>query len=159
MNPAASTKWSNLVSCHCPLLKYWLNEKRMHPYHVTYMSRCSQNEFIKLIGDAVPDRVVKELEEAPAFSVMADTTPDVSNKDQISIVVRYVADNTPVDRLLSLTVLEDKSGEEHATEISISVEKLYFQSYDFMSGRSSTTNSKKISQKKKFLTSRARLIG
>jgi hypothetical protein len=70
------------------LLKYWLNEKRMHPYHVTYMSRCSQNEFIKLIGDAVPDRVVKELDEAPAFSVMADTTPDVSNKDQMSIVVR-----------------------------------------------------------------------
>jgi hypothetical protein len=52
----------------------------------------------------------------------------------MSIVVRYVADNTPVDRLLSLTVLEDKSGEEHATEISISMEKLYFQSYDFMSG-------------------------
>ncbi|CAB4012511.1 Hypothetical predicted protein [Paramuricea clavata] len=87
MNPVTSTKWSNLVSRNCPLLKYWLNEKRMHPYHVTYMSRCSQNEFIKLIGDAVPDRVVKELEEAPAFSVMADTTPDVSNKDQMSIVV------------------------------------------------------------------------
>ena len=48
---------------------------------------------------------------------MADTTPDTSNKDQMSIVVRYVADNKPVERLLSLTVLGDKSGDGHATEI------------------------------------------
>ncbi|CAB3987849.1 zinc finger MYM-type 1-like [Paramuricea clavata] len=145
-----------LVSRHCSLLKYWLNEKRMHPYHVTYMSRCSQNEFIKLIGDAVRDRVVKKLEEAPAFSVMADTTPDVSNKDQMSIVVRYVADNTPVERLLSLTVLEDKSGDGHATEIlrclnehGINVEKLYFQSYDFTACMSGEYNGchKKLNDK------------
>ena len=42
-----------------------------------------------------------ELEQAPAFSLTADTTPDVSNKDQLSIVVRYVADNVPVECLLS----------------------------------------------------------
>ena len=63
----------------------------MHHYLVMYMGRCSQNEFIKLIRDAVRHRVVKELEETPAFSVMADTTPHVSNKDQMSIVVGYVA--------------------------------------------------------------------
>ena len=69
---------------------------------------------------------------------MADRTPDVSNKDQMSIVVRYVTDNAPVERLLSLTVLEEKTGDGHATKIlrclnehSIDVEKLYFQSYDF----------------------------
>ena len=69
---------------------------------------------------------------------MADTTPDTSNKDQMSIVVRYVADNKPVERLLSLTVLGDKSGDGHATEIlrcliehSVDVGKLFFQSYDF----------------------------
>ena len=63
-----------LVIRQCTILKYWLNERRIQPYHVTYMSRCSQNEFIKLIVDAVRHRIVRELEEAPAFSVMADTT-------------------------------------------------------------------------------------
>ena len=98
------------------------------------MSRCSQNEFIKLIGDAVRCRMIKELEEAPAFSVMADTTPDTSNKDQMSVVVRYVVDDKPVEHLLSLTVLEDKSGDGHATEIlrtlnkyNVDIRKLYFQ--------------------------------
>ena len=145
-----------LVSRQCTILKYWLNEKRMQPYHVTYMSRCSQNEFIKLIGDAVRHRIVKELEEEPAFSAMADTTPDVSNKDQMSIVVRYVADNAPVERLLSLTVLEDKSGDGHATEIlrclnehGIDVEKLHFQSYDFTACMSGQYNGchKKLNEK------------
>ena len=42
-----------LVSRHCRLLNYWLNEERMRPHHVIYFSRCSQNEFIKLIGDAI----------------------------------------------------------------------------------------------------------
>ena len=120
------------------------------------MSRCSQNKFIKLIGDAVRHRIVRELEEAPAFSVIADTTPDVSNKDQMSIVVRYVADNAPVERLLSLTVLEDKSGDGHATEIlrclnehGIDVEKLHFQSYDFTACMSGQYNGchKKLNEK------------
>ena len=48
-----------LMSRHCSILKYWQNEARMRPYHVTYMSRCSQNEFIKLIGDAVRCRMIK----------------------------------------------------------------------------------------------------
>ena len=87
---------------------------------------------------------------------MADTTPDVSNKDQMSIVVRYVADSAPVERLLSLTVLEDKSGDGHATEIlrclnehGIDVEKLHFQSYDFTACMSGQYNGchKKLNEK------------
>jgi hypothetical protein len=62
----------------------------MHHYLVMYMSRCSQNEFIKFVRDAVRYRVVKELEETAAFSVMADRTPHMNNKDQMSIVVGYV---------------------------------------------------------------------
>lgn len=145
-----------LLSRHCSLLEYWQNETRMRPYHVTYMSRCTQNEFIKLIGDAVRYRMIKELEEAPAFSVMADTTPDTSNNDQISIVVRYVTDDKPVERLLSLTVLRDKSGDGHATEIlrslnehNVDVRKLYFQSYDFAACMSGVYNGcqKKLNDK------------
>eukprot|EP00795_Rhopilema_esculentum_P010052 gene10052-biopygen12715 len=112
----------------------------MRPYHVTYMSKDTQNELIKLLGDAVRHRMVKELEEVSAFSVMADTTPDTSNKDQMAIVVRYVVNAKPVERLLCLRILKDKSGEGHAAEIlkalnecSVDPQKLVFQSYDFAS--------------------------
>ncbi|XP_065068151.1 uncharacterized protein LOC135693547 [Rhopilema esculentum] len=129
-----------LISRHCGILKYWQNQTRMRPYHVTYMSKDTQNELIKLLGDAVRHRMVKELEEVSAFSVMADTTPDTSNKDQMAIVVRYVVNAKPVERLLCLRILKDKSGEGHAAEIlkalnecSVDPQKLVFQSYDFAS--------------------------
>ena len=129
-----------LISRHCGILKYWQNQTRMRPYHATYMSKDTQNELIKLLGDAVRHRMVKELEEVSAFSVMADTTPDTSNKDQMAIVVRYVVNAKPVERLLCLRILKDKSGEGHAAEIlkalnecSVDPQKLVFQSYDFSS--------------------------
>ena len=134
-----------LISRHCSMLEYRQNQTRMRPYHVTYMSKGTQNELIKLLGDAVRTRIIRELEEVPALSVMADTTPDTSNKDQLSIIVRYVVNAKPVERLLCLRILNDKSGEGHATEIlkalneyNIESQKLLFQSYDFaacMSGK------------------------
>ena len=106
------------------------------------------------------DQIVHDqiVQEAPAFSVMADTTPDTSNKDQMSVVVMYVVDDKPVEHLLSLTVLEDKSGDGHATEIlrtlnkyNVDIRKLYFQSYDFAACMSGMYNGcqKKLNDKVK----------
>ena len=39
----------HLIARHCPDLKQWLNNARLRPYCVTYMSAQSQNEFIQLI--------------------------------------------------------------------------------------------------------------
>ncbi len=99
------------------IFEYWQNQTRMRPYQVTYMSKDTENELIKLLGDAVSHRIVKKLEEVSAFSVMADTTPDSSNKDQISIVVRYFINAKPVWRLLWTRILKDKCGECLAVEI------------------------------------------
>ena len=124
-----------LISRHCSILEYWQIQTRLRPYHVTYMDKSTQKELIKLLGDAVRHCIIHELDEAPAFSVMADTTPDSSIKDHLSIIVRYVIDDKPVERLLCLRMLEDKSGEGQATQIlkalneyGVDLQKLYFQS-------------------------------
>jgi hypothetical protein len=62
----------------------------MRPYHVTYLSAQSQNEFIELTGHEVQRRIVQEIKDAGMYSVMADTTPDVSHKDRLAIACRYV---------------------------------------------------------------------
>ena len=69
-----------LVAKYCPELRHWLNTSKMRPYHVTYLSAQSQNEFIELIGHEVQRRIVQEIKDAGMYSVMADTTPDVSHK-------------------------------------------------------------------------------
>ncbi|CAB3993563.1 zinc finger MYM-type 1-like [Paramuricea clavata] len=118
----------------------------MRPYHVTYLNAQSQNEFIELIGHEVQRRIVQEIKDAGMYSVMADTTPDVSHKDRLAIACRYVDKmGLPRERLVSLTEAVDKTREGGATEIigsltkqGLNLDELCFQSYDYtasMSGR------------------------
>lgn len=45
------------------------------------------------------------------YSVMADTTPDLSNRDQMSVCVRYVDTKSKVcERLIEITETQDKTG-------------------------------------------------
>ena len=107
-----------LMVRYCPELRHWLNTTRMRPYHVTYLSAQSQNEFIELINREVQERIVQEIKDAGTYSVMADTTPDVSHKDRLAITCRYVDKiGQPRERLVSLTEAKDKTGEGGATEI------------------------------------------
>ena len=100
----------------------------MRPYHVTYLSAQSQNEFIELIGREVQQRIVQETKDAGMYSVMPDTTPDASHKDWLAIACRYVDKiGQPRERLVSLTEAKDKAGEGGATEI---IESLTEQGLD-----------------------------
>ncbi len=107
-----------LTAKYSPKLKYWFNTTRMRPYHVTYLSAQSQNEFIELIGRQVQKRVTEEIKEAGMYSVMADTTPDVSHKYRLAITCRYVdANGEPRERLISLTETKDKTGDRGAINL------------------------------------------
>ena len=134
----------------------------MRPYHVTYLSAQSQNEFIELIGREVQQRIVQEIKDAGMYSVMADTTPDVSHKDRLAIACRYVDKiGQPRERLVSLTEAKDKTGEGGSTEIieslteqGLDLDELCFQSYDYqhqcraglmVCKRSYKTSSEKVS--------------
>ena len=55
-----------------------------------YMSPESLNEMIHLLAEDVRRQVVKEIKDANMFSVCADTTPDLSRKDQLAVICRYV---------------------------------------------------------------------
>ncbi|XP_025192653.1 uncharacterized protein LOC112592715 [Melanaphis sacchari] len=77
---------------------------------------------------------------------MADTTPDLSHKFILSVVVRFVNDKgKPEERLLEVREIVDKTGKGMANEIletlstnNLDLQNLVFQSYDFanyMSGQ------------------------
>ena len=82
-----------LLARWSPFIDYWLTSSHSRPYQVTYMSAMSQNEFIGLLGDEVCKILISEVISSGAYAVMADTTPDISHADQISLVIRYVNDN------------------------------------------------------------------
>jgi len=49
--------------------------------------------------------------KANIFSVMADTTPDISNKDRLAVCIRYINDNgEATERLLEISEGIDTTG-------------------------------------------------
>ncbi len=148
---------TRLVSRHNPALKNWLESKDAKPFHTTYMSGKSQNEFIQLLADAVREDIATEVSHSEMFSVMADTMPDVSNKDQLAVAVCYLdADDKPTERLVQVREVTEKTGEGLANEILTSLaeckidkEMMRFQTYDSAANMSGKYNGaqKKLSEK------------
>ena len=54
-----------------------------------YMSPMIQNDLIKCCGDNVREQILDDVKKSPFFTVLADEATDASNKEQMSIVLRY----------------------------------------------------------------------
>lgn len=65
--------------------------------NATYTSGKMQNQFIDIIGDHIRSNIINKVKSAKWFTVIADEVTDVSNKEQLSLVLRYV---NPDDGLL-----------------------------------------------------------
>lgn len=59
----------------------------------SYTSPTSQNEMIHCSAQYVQEKIIKEVKASKYFAVCLDTTPDSSNEDQLSIIIRYVDSN------------------------------------------------------------------
>lgn len=70
-----------------------------------YTSSKIQNKIISTCGDLILEKIVKEINAAECFSILADETTDVSLKEQLSLCVRYVA-NTGKEVCLRETFLK-----------------------------------------------------
>lgn len=137
-----------LLSRHCSLLKKWLDDSCYRPYHSTYLSPQSQNEFITILASSVNKIIRAKVRESGQFSVMADTTPDLSHTDRLSVVVRFVNnEGTAEERLIEVRESLNKTGVGMANDILDSLQKneldpdnFVFQSYDFASSMSGVFN-------------------
>lgn len=55
-----------------------------------YTSPDIQNQVIDVLGDHVQTKILSRVIEAQFFSIVADKVTDCSNKEQLSLVLRYV---------------------------------------------------------------------
>ncbi|KAK1884134.1 Zinc finger MYM-type protein 1 [Dissostichus eleginoides] len=76
-----------LLACYDPVLKELVQRPQGS---VKYLSPAVQNEIIYIIAKRVQCDIQVEINNAPFFSVIMDTTQDISKRDQISQVYRYV---------------------------------------------------------------------
>lgn len=66
------------------------NHLRNCSKNATYISKTSQNEVINCCGKYIKDVLVKEIKLNKFFSIIADEASDCSNKEQMSLVLRFI---------------------------------------------------------------------
>ncbi|XP_057296257.1 52 kDa repressor of the inhibitor of the protein kinase-like [Hydractinia symbiolongicarpus] len=59
----------------------------------SYISKTSQNEIINCCADIITENIVSEVKKNKFFTIIADEASDTSNKEQLSLVLRYVDSN------------------------------------------------------------------
>ena len=88
----------------------------------TYLSPTIQNKLIELLGKKVKDLILEEIKTAKYFSILLDSTPNVSHIDQMAFIVRYVKidSNNEVqikESFLNFFPLHGKNADETAKSI------------------------------------------
>ncbi|XP_014675618.1 PREDICTED: 52 kDa repressor of the inhibitor of the protein kinase-like [Priapulus caudatus] len=75
--------------------------KTTGPKNATYTSSRIQNEVIDTIADYIRQKIFSQVKNSPFFLIIADEVTDVSNKEQLAFVLRYVdSAETPQERLV-----------------------------------------------------------
>ena len=89
-----------LISEHDPFLK---NHIEMHGNkgsgHPSYLSKTICNEIINQMNTDLTNLIITQIKEAKYYSIIMDSTPDLSKTDQMAIVLRYCTPTSVNERL------------------------------------------------------------
>lgn len=57
--------------------------------HTHYLGKEIQNEIINLLAKKIRLHILKCLKKAKYYSIVLDCTPDISNKEQMTMIFRF----------------------------------------------------------------------
>ena len=112
-----------LISHYDPILREHLSNvqnsqekgKRLQAH---YLSDTSQNEFISLCAKSLRYRILDQLRDSKYFSIIVDSTPDSSHKEQTTFILRYLMKENGIfsvyERFLKFADCSNKSGADIA---------------------------------------------
>ncbi len=67
----------------------------------SYLSSTVYGEFISLMASKIRTTILNEVKLRKYYSIVVDSTPDISHIDQLSLIIRYVRENgKPVERFV-----------------------------------------------------------
>ena len=87
------------------------------PRNALYTSKTIQNELVHHIGSKIRGDIIREIEQAKYYTVIADEVSDVSNKEQLSIAIRYVLNGTVHESFIDFVEVERITGDALASTI------------------------------------------
>ena len=106
--------------------------------YVTYCGSRIQNDVIQCCGDEIRDLRVKAINQSPFFAILADEASGCSNKEQMPLVVRYVADTGICEDFLGFTLCDSGTSDTALAQLilqklgewGLNLDRLRGQGYD-----------------------------
>ena len=80
------------------------------PRNATCTSSVIQNQFINILANQIQQNIISKVKVAQWFTVISDEVTDASNKEQLSIVLRYVDQEMDLIREDFISFLECDTG-------------------------------------------------
>eukprot|EP00794_Sanderia_malayensis_P015939 gene15939-biopygen13560 len=109
----------------------------------SYLSHATMEEIVSILGNALRESIVASIKEAKYYSIIVDSTPDVSHVDQLTLVVRYIENGKPVERFVGFTPIKSHKSESLTSDIletlkalTLDIDLCRGQSYDNASNMS-----------------------
>ena len=105
----------------------------------TYRSKTTQNQLVQVCGDYIRNKLLREIREAFFFSISADEVADLSNKEQMSLVARFIDTDLNIrEEFLGFATCDKTDGETLASiiiqkfrdEWGLTMENCRGQTYD-----------------------------
>lgn len=127
-----------LISEHDPFLR---NHIEMHGNkgsgRPSYLSTTICNELITQMNTNLTNLIITQIKEAKYYSIIMDSTPDLSKTDQMAIVLRYCTPTRVNERLVELCPFDNHKGqslyfilEDYLKNVGLNIEDCRGQSYD-----------------------------
>ena len=148
-NPGNFRSLVSLMSRHNDVLRRRLDEG---PRNASWLGHHIQNELIQIMADMVLSSITAEVKDSCYFTLIADETKDVSKREQLSIVLRYVYKGIVHERFLAFVHahhLDASSLSEYIiktlSDLHINIEFCVSQCYDgasVMSGQCAGVSAK-----------------
>ena len=80
------------------------------PRNATYISKTIQNVMIKTVGAIIVNNLSQEIRESKYFSIMSDEAADISNKENLSMVIRFLDSTKTVrEEFVGFYLCEDET--------------------------------------------------
>lgn len=114
---------------------------------VTFLSNNTVMKIVTIIRDEMKERISASVKEAVKYSILMDTTIDISGNDQCAFVVRFVHGREVVERLLSLKCVTSTTAmallaslSDALKEVGIPIENCVANAFDGASNMSGAYN-------------------
>lgn len=99
----------------------------------SYLSKTTYEEIIEILAQKVTSTIMEELKTAKYYSIILDSTPDISHIDQLSFIIRYVKPfGTAVERFI---ILLDNTGHKGEDLYNIVISTLQFYEIEIQNMR------------------------